>query len=68
MLEGDNLGVINAIWQGKDGLTSVGVIVADIFRLGCSCNRLAFSFVKREGNVITYVLAKFARSIFDFVV
>ena len=66
LLEGDNLGVINAIRE--DGLDSRGAIVVDIIRASLFCNSLQFSFVKRDENSLAYSLAKFARFISDFIV
>ena len=44
------------------------VIVADINQMGSFCNRLVFSFIKREGNAVANSLAKFSRTINDVVV
>ena len=68
LLEGDNIGVMNAIRCNEDGLGSGGAIVADIVKACLSCASLSFCFVKREGNCVAHQLAKYARSILDFVV
>ena len=36
--------------------------------MGAYYNSVSVSFVKQEGNRVAHVLAKFAKSIFDFVV
>lgn len=68
MLEGKNLAVLNAIWSNEDGLASGGSLVADICRRGHLFNGLAFSFLKRDGNYVTYFSAKFSRSISECIV
>lgn len=62
ILKGDNINVMNAIRSSEVGLSSGGVIVS------MSCKRVSFSFVKRDGNCIAHSLAKFVRTVADFVV
>lgn len=42
----DDLYVMNAIRSNEDGLSSGGALVVDIGRVGLSCNKLMFSFVR----------------------
>lgn len=52
----------------EDGFSSGGTIVVDICLLSQLCNKFCVSFVKRDGNLVAHALAKFAKSIPDFIV
>lgn len=67
VVEGDCKAVINAIRALEEGVSSGGVIVVDIARIGRMCYILNFSFVRREGHGVAHFFAKFARTIFYFV-
>lgn len=47
VLEGSNIFVMNAIRSKEDGLSFGGALVADIGKIGLSCNKLMFSSVRR---------------------
>lgn len=47
IIEGDNLEVINAICSHEYGLTSAGVVVANIGKFCGFCNTLSFFLYKR---------------------
>lgn len=68
IFEGDNIGVVNAIREYEDGLVSVWVIIVDIGKVSGNCSKFSCSFIKREGNGVARLLARFANSIFDCVV
>ena len=60
VVEGDCRAVIYAICAWEEGVSSGGVFVADIARLGRLCHSLDISFVRRKGNSIAHAFAKFA--------
>lgn len=59
---------MNDVRSWEDVLASESALVADVCRLGQYCNKLAVSFVKREGNNLAHSLAKFSRSLSDYIV
>lgn len=42
-------------------------MVVDIVRVASFCNHMCVSFVKRECNFDAHLLAKFTKSVFDYV-
>lgn len=56
ILEDDNLGVINAIRDNKDGLGSAGAVVANIRRARNDSTSFFVSFVKRTDNTVAHTL------------
>lgn len=55
ILKGDYIIVINAIQSGEIGFASAGAVVANIVKIGLLCNKVSFSFVKRDGNFVAHV-------------
>lgn len=67
VLEGDNCSVMNDIRLNEDGLPVGGAVVEDIRALTHSCCFIGFSSIKCEGNNVAHVLAKFTRSLDEFL-
>lgn len=68
VLEGDNLSVVNALISEDKVLAVGGIIVENILRLRQAPQSLEFSFVKRSGNTVSHVFAKFSFYIPDIVI
>lgn len=68
ILERDNITVINAIRISEFGFASVSAVVADIIKMGLSCNKVSFYLVTRYSNFVAHHLAKYASSVFDYMV
>ncbi|KAF5477417.1 hypothetical protein F2P56_004057 [Juglans regia] len=60
ILEGDSLGVVKAVQQGKESWSSTGMVIRDIKVLLSKVRGWSIQHVPREINVIAHVLAKFA--------
>ena len=58
VIEGDSLGVINALAEGPGCLSSYGNVIDDILALADDFQLCEFSHVKRVCNVVTDMLAK----------
>ncbi|XP_075664975.1 uncharacterized protein LOC142634559 [Castanea sativa] len=65
VIEGDNSNVIRAIASSTINNSLYGQIVDDIRHYISGRQFVAFSCVKREGNMVAHSLARFARNIVD---
>ena len=68
ILEGDSLGLIKALKSTECSLSPTGLLVDDVKRVANSFERLLYSHVKRNGNIVAHSLAKNALCIIDFQV
>lgn len=67
ILEGDNITIMNAICSNEIGLSSSSMLFADIFQMDLFCNRVSFSFAKREGNCLPHCLDNFTMTIVNIM-
>ena len=65
VIEGDNSNVMRAISSSVVNNSLFGHIVDDIRHYISGRQFVAFSCVKREGNMVAHSLARFARNIVD---
>ncbi|XP_023896373.2 uncharacterized protein LOC112008270 [Quercus suber] len=68
ILEGDALGLIQALKSQKQNLSPLGSLVEDVKVYSNHFQRVLYSYVKRNGNSVAHILAKHAISIPDFQV
>ena len=54
--------------EDASSLTPFGLLIDDVKSLANSFDELSYSYTKREGNQVAHGLAKYAKSITDFVV
>ncbi|XP_075665214.1 uncharacterized protein LOC142634848 [Castanea sativa] len=66
ILEGDALGLINALKSVVCSLSPTGLLIEDVKRVANSYVRLLYSHVKRNDNRVSHSLAKNALRIPDF--
>ena len=65
VIEGDNSNVMRAISSTVPNNSFFGHIVDDIRHFISGRQSVGFSCVKREGNMVTHSLARFARNIVE---
>ena len=65
VIEGDNSNVMRAISSTVSNNSFFGHIVDDIRHFILGRQSVGFSCVKREGNMVTHSLARFARNIVE---
>ncbi|KAL0001636.1 hypothetical protein SO802_015417 [Lithocarpus litseifolius] len=68
ILEGDALGLIQALKSQEQNLYPLGLLVEDVKVYLNHFSRVLYSHVKRNGNSVAHNLAKHAISILDFQV
>lgn len=68
ILEGDNVSVFSAFKANEDGFALGGAIVANVSRVNRFCKVLSFSFVKQYENYVAHALAKFTKTVNDFII
>jgi len=68
ILESDSLVIYNALCEASLPPSSIASIVDGMRDLCKSFRRLEFSHVKRKGNRLAHLLAKYAGGIDDFIV
>jgi len=56
ILEGDNINVMNVVRSKEVSLASGGAIIADVFQVGMSCDRVSYYFFKRELVIVWFTL------------
>lgn len=66
ILEGDYLGLIQALKSEEHSLAPTGLLIEDVKMLASSYIRLSYSHIKRNGNRVAHSLAKYALRISDF--
>ena len=66
ILEGDSLGLIQALKAEDHNLSPLGLLVEDVKLFANNFVRLSYSHIKRSGNSVAYNLAKHALYISDF--
>ena len=66
ILEGDSLGLIQALKAEDHNLSPLGLLVEDVKLFANNFVRLSYSHIKRNGNSVAYNLAKHALYISDF--
>ena len=68
ILEGDSLGLIQALKSEGHSLAPTGLLIEDVKMLASNYVRLSYFHIKRNGNRITHSLMKYALRIPDFQV
>ena len=68
ILEGDSLGLIQALKSEEHSLAPTGLLIDDVKMLASNYVRLSYFHIKRNGNRITHSLMKYALRIPDFQV
>ena len=68
ILEGDALGLIQALKSQEQNLSPLGLLVGDVKLYSNHFQRVLYSHVKRNGNSVAHNLAKHAICIPDFQV
>ena len=68
ILEGDSLGLIQALKAKDHNLSPLGLLAEDVKLFANNFVRLSYSHIKRNGNSVTHNLAKHAIRIPDFQV
>ena len=66
VLEGDALGLIQALKSQEQNLSPWGLLVEDVKAYGTKFRRVLYSHVKRNGNSVAHNLAKHTIHIPDF--
>ena len=68
ILEGESLVIYNALCESSLPPSSVALVVLGMLDLCKEFRRIEFSHVKRKGNRLAHLLAKYAVGIYDFLV
>ena len=68
ILEGESLVIYNALCESSLPPSSVALVVLGMLDLCKEFRRIEFSHVKRKGNRLAHLLAKYAVGIDDFLV
>ena len=68
ILEGDALGLIQALKSQEQNVCPLGLLVEDVKVYSNHFRRVLYSHIKRNGNSIAHSLAKHAISILDLQV
>ena len=68
ILEGDSLGLIQALKSEERSLSHTGLLIEDVKMFSNNFVRLLYSHIKRNSNTIAHSLAKNALCILDFQV
>ena len=68
ILEGDSLGLIQALKLEEHSLAPTGLLIEDVRMLASNYVRLSYSHIKRNGNRVTHSLAKYVLRIPDLQV
>ena len=63
IVEGDNINVMRAVSSSTMNFSMLGNVIADIHCILCGLRGLSISCVKRDGNWVAHVLAKFAKGL-----
>ena len=66
ILEGDSLGLIQALKAEDHNLSPLGLLVEDVKLFANNFVRLSYSHIKRSGNNVTHNLTKHSIRILDF--
>ena len=61
IVEGDNVNVMRAVSSSTLNFSMLGNVIADIHCILCGLGRVSISCIKREGNRVAHVLAKYVR-------
>ena len=65
ILEGDSLGLIQALKSEGHSLAPTGLLIEDVKMLASNYVRLSYSHIKRNSNRVAYSLVKYALRIPD---
>lgn len=68
ILEGDPLAIMEAVSEYEQPLTPTGLLLEDVRMFSQSFEKVICSRTKREGNSVTYSLARYVISIPNFLV
>jgi len=68
ILEGDSLGLIQALKSEEHCLSQMGLLIEDMKVLASNFLRLLYSHIKRNGNRVAHSLARNALCILNFQV
>ena len=63
IVEGDNINTTRSIVLAKDNQSALRNIVGDIRHLTGAFEWISMSYIKRDGNKVAYVLARFAQNV-----
>ncbi|XP_023884299.1 uncharacterized protein LOC112028995 [Quercus suber] len=63
IVEGDNINVMRAVSASTRNFSMLGNVIADIHCILCGLGGVSISCVRRDGNRVAHVLAKFARGL-----
>ena len=63
IVEGDNINVMRAVSSSTMNFSMLGNVIADIRCILCGLGGVSISCVKRDGNRVAHVLAKFAKGL-----
>ena len=61
IVEGDNVNVMRVVSSSTMNFSMLGNVIVDIHCILCGLGRVSISCIKRDGNWVAHVLAKYAR-------